>query len=158
MSIIDEALKKTQRELHEKQNLANEAAASQSHQNINQILQQTEGSTRRTFPLIFLILFTVLLALLVIQTLHPYKKKHAAMSRPAPAQVSVHSSVPEHVTTLQGLRLQGVMASDNQRIALINQGTYRVGDHIRGYAIASIEDDQVVLRKGKMQYHLKLTA
>lgn len=161
MSIIDEALKKTQQELHMKQARADHQKNSQAQQNIEQILQQSESKSRRSFPLIFLILFTLLLALLVMQTLHPYKKKQHASAMAQADRVSSlkpTATVPSSAVVLQGLKLQGIMASDHHRIALINQSTYRVGDELQGLTVKSIDDDQVVLQHGKLEYHLKLTA
>ncbi|MDF1761174.1 MAG: general secretion pathway protein GspB [Coxiellaceae bacterium] len=154
MSIIDKALKKTQQDLQGRQ-VQSTTTEKQATDNISEILQQNEKKSKpRKSHFSFLILTTLLLCLLVWQTFQPHNKQNAKQ-RVEKASKPLLSVVTDPT---KALTLSGIMASDGQRIALINSQTYHEGDKIAGAKVLAIKDDQVLLTKGRHTFTLKLAS
>ncbi|MDF1760431.1 MAG: general secretion pathway protein GspB [Coxiellaceae bacterium] len=154
MSIIDKALKKTQQDLQSRQ-VQSTTTEKQATESISQILQNNGKKSRpRKTHFSFLILTTLLLCLLVWQTLQPHHKKN---SKQPIAKVNKQLSSAGADPT-KALTLSGIMASDGQRIALINSKTYHEGDKIDGAVIVAIQDDKVVLDKNQHVFTLRLSS
>ena len=159
MSIIDKALKKTQQDLLNRQ-VQSTTTEKQATESISNILQKNEKNVKKYKPknnhYIFLILTTLLLCLLVWQTMKPHQKQKNTVS--AVGMQQAQSAILTVGDPTKGLSLGGIMATEGHRIALINSQTYQVGDKLHGATITTIEDDQVVLSKGKQSFKLRLSA
>lgn len=55
-----------------------------------------------------------------------------------------------------GLVVSGIIQGRSRKSALINGGTYYLGDQIDGYRIVDITNDKVLLEKGGVQFSLRL--
>ncbi|MDF1797466.1 MAG: general secretion pathway protein GspB [Coxiellaceae bacterium] len=153
MSIIDNALKKTQQDLQSRQ-VQSTTTEKQATESISQILQQNDKKPRpRKSHFSFLILTTLLLCLLVWQTFQPH---HKQKTTPAVSHTKLSPAFTTDPTN--GLTLSGIMASDGQRIALINSQTYHEGDKIAGAKVLAIKDDEVLLAKDNHTFTLKLSS
>lgn len=138
MSIIYEALQKTQRNRQNKLN--------------NDKFVNAEIVTRR-FDLFDLILISIIMCLLsaVVYLYHSHFSVKTP-AKPIPSATVASNEVPtvqvtEAVSTPQ-LTLNGVLVSDADKIALINNQPLHTGDTISGMKIVSIELNEVVLQQG----------
>lgn len=153
MSIIDDALKKTQQQLSRAESAT---LADSPRREVSEHGKSAMASASRQpkFNWTFLIFFILLLALLMVQVLHPLKYKQHMQAR---AQAAALTKAPVKGTAATGLSLKGIMASGNQRLALINQSTYAVGDRVDGYLVYSIAESGVVLQRDGRMYHLTVS-
>lgn len=140
MSIIYEALKKTQRNREYRSMPARERIA------VRNLDWLDKGLVGTIFLLSFIILWMYI----------PHMVRHhapltAAFTAKAVTPVSQQAQAPvqqEAAIATNNLTLNGVLLSDSDKIALINNRTYHVGDNVEGLKIVSIEFDNVRLRKG----------
>lgn len=140
MSIIYEALQKTQRNRQNKLNSDN--------------IVNVENVTRRVdlFDLILIgIIITLLSAVVYLYHSHFSTKSQTKSTIPSVANV-IPTETPaiqetQAIATPQ-LTLNGVLVSDADKIALINNQPLHAGDTISGMKIVSIELNEVVLQQG----------
>ncbi len=167
MSIIDDALKKTQLSLQQQEQLDRERSRSQCHQ-VDEVLQRYEGEKNTHVNKLLWSAIILMALLLMAQLVHSHWLSGFSLKRwihsPVHTVVS-HKPVPHKTARhakpalmpLSHMRLLGVVADSNQRMAMINQQTVHVGDHFGGYLVQGIFDDTVVLFDGKLQHSLHVT-
>lgn len=141
MSIIYDALQKTQQRLDDKETVLNH--------NIN--------SSR--WLLIILILLVTTLLFLTIWGMYknnyifqakslPYKKANLVKEKTNQKNIlSQQKRMNAIAQENSNLQLQGVFVSDQERIAIINNKLLHIGDSINGKKLISIEFNQVKLQE-----------
>jgi type II secretory pathway component PulC len=133
VSIIYDALQKTQR---------NRAAIRD--------LYQEKMSKRMQFLDVGLYVLIIGLIAAVLFAYLPRVYKHYSVAKP-PVQVekvvAVRKASPTPVEIKTNMVLNGVMLSDQNKIALINNQSYHLGEWVDGMQIVNIQLNQVKLQK-----------
>lgn len=151
MSIIDEALKKTQRQLSQAGPIPDDTPMREVSQQGKSAMESASSQPR--FNWSFLIFFALLSALLMVQVLHPFKHKVMKTAAVvAPAHATLSGTAPP-----LGVDLKGIMVSGDRRVALINQRTYMKGDQVKGYTVQSIGENSVILTRANQVYRLHVS-
>ena len=130
MSIIYDALQKTQ------QNLANR----------HNITTQKKSNQRAQWLDICLILIIAFLFIAVAFAYYPLLKKSLSSTTPQPANT---------VATQGNYVLNGVFLSDQEKVALINNKPFHIGDTIDGLKVVAIELDSIQLKDTKNTFVLR---
>ncbi len=136
MSIIYEALKKSQKTRAAKKSMPNISMPKISRLRLPKL-------SRKEMILIALIFSAFFITYFMIKTQTPPG---------ANAMFSVNQLVikPSPVVIQQAamtrLKLEGVFLSENERLAMINHRTYHEGDNVNGMKIVSIAFDRVTLQ------------
>jgi hypothetical protein len=134
VSIIYEALRKTQRNREFRSMPTRERMA----------VRNLDWLDRGLVALILILLFIILWLYIPHMVRH-----HAPLPVANTAKMAVPQSVPAEEMAVEiksgNLVLNGVLLSDNEKMALINNKTYHVGDNVEGRKVVSIEFDSVRL-------------
>ena len=143
MSIIYEALRKTQRNREFRKLPVRERMA----------VRNLDSLDKGLIALIFFLL------LIVMYLYVPHLFRHHAVqeavvkpatvaSAPAPIVAQVEPEVAALLPVASNLVLNGVLLSDTEKLALINNKTYHVGDNVEGMRVLAIDFDSVKLNNG----------
>jgi hypothetical protein len=135
VSIIYEALRKTQRNREVRNMPARERVAVRNLDWLDKAL------------VVFII--TLLIFILILYWPHLFKQHAQQPVATAAVPVQLTAPAPTVVSvapvTSANLTLNGVLISDNEKLALINKKTYHIGDNVEGMKIISIEINSVEL-------------
>lgn len=138
MSIIYEALKKTQ-------NKRSEAQEFIEPQKINNALKVRSYS----------VILMGILSFLVIVNIFQYFYHAYAAKRPS-AQVSQAPVIAEDEIFKNKHKLSGVFLSTNEKVAMIDNKFYYLGSSIDGMKLVKMKLNQVTLRDEKMSINLEV--
>jgi hypothetical protein len=147
VSIIYEALKKTQRSREIKNHVARENKYP---------ARLIERLSIRTPYRVNLALGGIILTLTVLVLGgHVANAFHHDAEVVKPQSVPVATAVIEEPVPAKHMVLKGVLLSDQDKMALINNQPYHVGDVVEGMKIVSIEFNSVILRQGDRKLVLR---
>lgn len=106
---------------------------------------------------ILLIVILGLLSIILLPYLAHFSKKPKPILHPELNQVaSVRQILPLKEVEYKGnLKLTGVFIADHEKIALINNQSYHLGDLVDGKKIISITLDQVKMNDGRTTFTLR---
>ncbi len=174
MSIINEALKKTQSKLQTAQKISALPTSpqeptltpfSESNHFVSATLDPPSKEIRSQpthWPLIFLILGFLILFIIIFTLLALSIKKTSDSAIIVDRRETKEILIPQKPHTSQKdeysppLKLQGVMMMKNKPAALINDEVYEEGEYIRGMHIQRISIDQVELSHKNQTIILKI--
>jgi hypothetical protein len=139
VSIIYDALQKTQRN-----------RSSNKEINLDHINRKIKFLDRG------LLIAIILLLAIVVYAYHPLVTKHLHVAK----NKSVVAAAPQTVVTAApaNMILNGVLMSDNNQTALINNQFYHIGDSVNGMKIINIELNNVKLQLGNQIVVLRTSA
>lgn len=150
MSIINDALKKTQRKM---QNKNQKQLSAKSFKAKATAVEQTRSSSWLRYSGLTLV-FAAILAAIAISL---YYNRQALSRLPLPSLTSNHPQKHNAVAP-SNLVLRGTMLQGQKRVAFINHQTYRVGDSVDGYKITNISMYKVVLENASGKVSLSTMA
>ena len=135
MSIIYEALRKTQRNREVRNMPARERVAVRNWDWLDKAL------------VVFILVLLVFIVFLYWQHMVKRPSPQQVASVAAPVQVTMPTSTVVSAAPVvpADLILNGVLLSDNEKLALINKKSFHIGDSVVGMKIISIEIDSVQL-------------
>jgi len=135
VSIIYEALRKTQRNREVRNMPARERVAVRNWDWLDKAL------------VVFILVLLVFIVFLYWQHMVKRPSPQQVASVAAPVQVTMPTSTVVSAAPVvpADLILNGVLLSDNEKLALINKKSFHIGDSVVGMKIISIEIDSVQL-------------
>ena len=160
MSIINDALKKTQDKLSERKE--NKAAAKSGGPDKN------SGDGKNMFMLLLIIIITLGAVYWITLELKPhilgliehYKQvpPPSAPQQTEPPEEIKKTAAPVSALTveeLKDLKLSGLVYSEDGNAALLNNNIYEEGDVIEGYSITEIRAKSVIFEKDGTLYEIE---
>ncbi|MFT5169772.1 MAG: hypothetical protein ACI9F2_000827 [Lysobacterales bacterium] len=170
MSIIHNALKKTQEQLNAKDNTINNPVLkpqtpTQTLKKKPQPLASENLATKKPKAVLLGILYFILVVMISFEATYIYssvQKNQSQLVSSTSSMQPVTTSIKEptvstntantqaSTTVISDLKLNGTMIMGTKTVALINDNTYEVGQEINGAIITEITPNQVSLeRKGE---------
>ncbi len=139
MSIIYDALQKTQRNRSGNKDI-----------NLDHINRKIRFLDRG------LLIAIILLLVMVGYAYHPLLTMHLHVTKTKPVVIAAPQTV--EAAAPPNMVLNGVLMSDNNQTALINNQFYHIGDSVNGMKIINIELNNVKLQQGNQVVILRTSA
>lgn len=102
-------------------------------------------------------LIILILLFFILPNLRSYSRKKEAQLRQLKEKKQLVSRIPEFEKKLSALFLNGIILTQEQPLAIINNTIVRAGDEIGKNKVVKVNTDSVILNDGSAEFELKLS-
>jgi hypothetical protein len=150
MSIINDALKKAQQNISTNHDPDSSGTDGEIHHSVH---PATPSNNRRAPSLrLLLIIIALMLITAMLTIFFPEIQQFIRLTH----QSNADNKHTINRVSAPSFRLNGIMISRDQPVALINNNLFHIGDHVEGYALVGISKSEISVEKNGQRFTVSL--